>query len=168
MIASVQVFINELNDSPVEEYLALTVYDDASQRPLDLSTDYAAVRDHLVGISSAYESGGTNIGDGMLSGRAQLADTNHNRQYASKVIVLMTDGVHNYGTNPMSAASTVANSGITLFAITFSDEADQALMEDVAQRCGGEHFHAVTAVQLQEAFRSIARSMPTLLNPIET
>jgi len=163
MIASVQVFINELNGSPVEELLSLTVYDDEATLPLPLSKNYSAVRDHLVGLSSAYEAGGTNIGGGMLKGLDSLKDTTYSRSFATKVVVLMTDGVHNFGTSPESAAGRLANAGVTLFTITFSDEADQPLMERTAQRCGGQHFHAVTAVQLQNAFQAIARSMPTLL-----
>ncbi|QDT09242.1 vWA domain-containing protein [Stieleria marina] len=163
LIASTQVFINELNDSPVQEFLSLTIYDHESYTPVQLSTDYDAVKTKLINISSSYEAGGTNIGGGMYQGRSALLNTTYSRSHASKVIVLMTDGVHNYGTHPMSAAYSVANSGITLFAITFSDEADQYLMQDVADRCGGQHYHAVTATQLQEAFRSIARSLPTML-----
>jgi hypothetical protein len=163
LIASAQSFINELNSSHIEELLSLTIYDDESTTPLELSSDYEAVKNQLISYSSAYESGGTNIGGGMMDGRSAVLNTTHGRSFASKVIVLMTDGVHNYGKSPLSAADEVAASGVTLFAITFSDEADQLLMQDVAERCGGQHFHAATAVELQEAFVAIARSLPTLL-----
>ena len=163
LIASAQVFINELNDSPTQEQLSLTIYDEAATNLLDLSDNYTPVKDELVKISASYDMGGTNIGDGMLAGRAALLDPAYSRKQASRVIVLMTDGVHNYGKNPLSAANQVSNSGITLFAITFSDEADEALMQQVAEKCGGQHYHAVTLAELKDAFRQIARSMPTLL-----
>ncbi len=163
LIASVRVFTKELTDSPIEELLSLTVYDDRSKTPLQLSDQYQPIHDHLVSISRNFDAGGTNIGGGMLGGRRAVLNQARGRSYSSKVIVVMTDGVHNYGTHPMGAARTIAKSGITLFTITFSDEADQALMRKVANHCGGEHFHAVTAEQLKEAFRSIARRLPTIL-----
>ena len=36
-------------------------------------------------------------------------------------------------------------------------------MDSVAQNGGGKYFHAVSGSDLQNAFRDIARSLPTLL-----
>ena len=99
----------------------------------------------------------------MIKGMEAATDPTYARDFASKVVVLMTDGVHNYGRNPLSAANSLADEGVTVFTITFSDEADQPRMQEVANRTGGKHFHAITAVQLQNAFREIARSLPMLI-----
>jgi len=163
LIAAVQTFNQELQLSPQEELLAISMYnhESATHRKLDL--DYDGVITKLAAVSQNFTAGGTNIGQGMLEGLWAVTDPVYSRPHASKVIVLMTDGQHNYGTDPGWAATQVANAGVTLYAVTFSDEADQWLMHHVAQTCGGKHYHAVTAVQLKAAFREIARGLPTLL-----
>ncbi|TWT49740.1 von Willebrand factor type A domain protein [Rubripirellula amarantea] len=163
LIASVQAFIDELDASPQTELLSLSTYNNSSATPTKLGDNYADVVAALNTISMNFEAGGTNIGQGMYEALAAVNDSTHGRDHASKVVLLMTDGVHNYGTHPKSAAYSLANSGVTLFAITFSDEADQATMQDVAEMCGGEHFHAINAAQLKEAFQKIARRLPTLI-----
>ncbi|QEG24514.1 VWA domain-containing protein [Mariniblastus fucicola] len=163
LIASAKVFVDELDASPTEELVALTIYDENSTTLLNLSNNYDQIINELEFISGSFDKGGTNIGGGMLGGQSALTNATYGRQEASKVIVLMTDGVHNIGTSPNSAANTIANSGIALFTITFSDEANQAEMQSVANKCGGQHFHAANASQLKDAFQQIARSLPTLL-----
>lgn len=163
LIAAVKTFRDELDQSPQEELLALSTYNHESATPVKLSTDYQVVIDELVSISTNFSAGGTAVGRGIHEGIGAVFDPNQSRDFASKVIVVMTDGVHNYGSSPYGAAETCANRGVTLFTVTFSDEADQALMQDLAERSGGQHFHAVTAAQLKQAFQDIARSLPTLL-----
>ena len=158
-----QTFNSELDNSPQEEYLAVSMYNNDSATYQTLGNDYNAVVNELIAVSSNFTAGGTNIGKGMLEGYAAVTDPSFARDHASKVIVLMTDGRHNYGTHPNTAAAQIADAGVTLFAVTFSDEADQSLMQNVAETCGGSHYHAVTAAQLQDAFREIARSLPTML-----
>ena len=163
LVSSVDVFIDELNASPNEEHLSLTVYDQFPDTLTSLSDVYDPVKVELKNISNAYEKGGTNIGAGMLNGKDTLVSGAHGRTDATKVIIVMTDGVHNIGRGPLSAADEIAQSGVTMFTITFSDEADQATMKQAAERCGGQHFHAVNATQLRDVFKEIARSLPSLL-----
>lgn len=163
LIAGVHTFSNELTSSAQEEFVSLTLYNHNATTVLNLSNDYAPILTELVALSHHFDSGGTNIGSGMIKGMEAATDPTYARDYASKVVVLMTDGVHNYGTNPLTAASRLGNAGVTVFTITFSNEADQSQMQEVANRSGGKHFHAITAVQLQNAFREIARSLPTLI-----
>ena len=163
LVSAVDVFIDELNDSPTEEHLSLTVYDEFSTALRELSSNYSPVLSEMNIISASFEKGGTNIGSGMLKGKDTLINTTHGRSDASKVIVVLTDGVHNIGTDPVKAAKTISKSGITMFTVTFSNEADQAKMKLAAEACGGEHFHAVDAAQLRDVFKDIARSLPSLL-----
>lgn len=163
LIAAVQVFNNELNTSPQEELLSLVLYDHESSCVQELTNDYTKITDRLAQESNKFEAGGTNIGSGIYSGKWSLINSSKARDFAAKVSVVMTDGVHNYGSNPVWAAKRSADEGIMVFTITFSDEADQGLMQQVATEGAGEHFHAVTSAQLQQAFQDIARRLPTLL-----
>ncbi|KAA1259112.1 von Willebrand factor type A domain protein [Rubripirellula obstinata] len=163
LIAAVNTFNTELNESPQTELLSLSTYNHESVTNQKLTEDYSLVTAELNQISMQFDAGGTSIGRGMLEGLAAVNDHSLSRPHASKVMVLMTDGVQNYGNTPDSASWALANSGVTLFTVTFSDEADQTTMERIAERCGGQHFHAVTAQQLQDAFRDIASRLPTLI-----
>jgi len=163
LMGAVKTFNSMLEDSPQNELLALATYSTYAGVELELTDDYKQITDVLSQISVNRVEGGTNIGDGIYAGRWAATDSANCRAYATKVIVLMTDGNHNYGSNPYWAAKQAAASGVFVFTITFSDEADQAAMQTVAENAGGKHFHASNASQLKEAFRDIARSLPSLI-----
>ncbi|MEM6468459.1 MAG: vWA domain-containing protein [Planctomycetota bacterium] len=163
LVASVGVFISVLDESPQQELLALAVYNDDDDILVDLTEDYSEVIPELEDISREFESGATNIGGGLMDGLKAVTDTSRSREDAAKVIVLMTDGVHNTGSSPHWAAGKIAEKGVYVFTITFSDEANQSAMQSVAEECGGRHFHAVNGVQLQQAFQEIAKYLPSLI-----
>jgi hypothetical protein len=163
LIAAVKTFGEELRATPQTELVALSTYNHLSVTNQKLTEDYSLIDSELMKISTQFDAGGTSIGLGMLEGLAAVTDETFGRGYASRVMVLMTDGVQNVGQNPDSAVWALAESGVTLFTVTFSDEADQETMKRVAEKTGGAHFHAANAEQLSEAFRDIARHLPTLI-----
>lgn len=163
LVAALGSFRNEMDASSLDDQVSLTVYNDTANTPVALTSDYDQVFSALDTISYNFISGGTNVGGGMNRGADSIAGPGLGRSFASKVAIVMTDGIHNYGTSPSSAASSLESRGITVYTVTFSDEANQAAMQDVANQCGGQHFHATTGAQLQQAFRDIARSLPNLL-----
>lgn len=163
LVASVQVFTQQLSDSPQQEKVALSTYSDVTSTDQVLTFGYDGISNALNSISATFDGGGTGIGNGMLEGLGALNDTSVNRDYAVKVMVLLTDGIHYVGTSPEWAANQLRNNGVTLFTVTFSDEAEQGRMSNLAQTCGGEHFHASDAAQLAVAFQEIAKRLPSLL-----
>jgi len=163
LIAAVDVFATTLEESPQQEMVSLTLYNDTRQTVLDLTTEYNLLFDPLSDISEQFDEGGTNVGGGMITGLRSLTDTGLARNDAVKVIVILTDGVHNSGRGPISAARAIAEEGVTVFTITFSDEAPQGVMQRVADICGGRHFHATTGTGLRQAFTDIARHLPNLI-----
>ncbi len=163
LIAAVKRFTDELSTSPQEELLSLSLYNHATTTPQTLTTDYALVIDRLNDVSANFSAGGTAIGSGIYEGLNAVNDSGLSRPFASKVLIVMTDGVQNHGPNPRWAAQAAADGGVTVFTITFSDEAEEAAMMEVAEIGGGEHFHAATAAELANAFRNIADRLPTLL-----
>lgn len=163
LIAAVRTFTNELRQSPQEELLALSLYNHETTTPQTLTKDYALVIDRLNDVSLNFVAGGTAIGNGIFEGINAVNDPALSRSYAAKVLIVMTDGVQNFGSSPTGAAGSAARAGATVFTITFSDEAQQASMETVADIGGGQHFHATDATQLSNAFREIANQLPTLL-----
>ena len=85
------------------------------------------------------------------------------RPFAVKTMILMTDGIHNQGPEPVLSAREAAKKDIVIHTITFSSDADIKRMQDVAAAAGGQHFHAPDAQELVRIFKHIASTLPVLL-----
>ena len=157
---SVDAFLSALGQTSQDEQFSLASYSSAAQVDVKLTTHPP----HIMNALSMLSPGGaTNIGGGIDQGITLLDDPKLHRLGAVKTMILMTDGLHNTGTDPIAAAQRAAQSGIVIYAITFSPAADQARMISVANITGGEHYHADTGVDLTAIFRSIALGTPVLM-----
>ncbi len=163
VVAAVNVFANELANSPGAEQLSLSTYADTALTNVSLTTNYASVAGAMNIYSMSFAQGMTNIGGGLSEGAASLMYSPSQRPGAAKVLIVMTDGIHNTGLDPTFAAQAAASSGIMIFTVTFSDEAEQTRMQQVAAIGNGRHYHATNSTQLSAVFRDIAASLPTLL-----
>lgn len=163
LVDGVHVFINELGNSPQIEHLALASYASDAKRETSLGTVYSDVTDAMNPYTQSMREGATNIGGGIYAGIDALQEASYGRPWAVKVIVLLTDGRHNTGLDPVGAAQYAAQQGITVYTVTFSQDADQGRMQTVASEGGGIHFHASRDRDLIDAFKKIAKSLPTLL-----
>jgi hypothetical protein len=121
-----------------------------------------------------------------LSGRPLYGETNTNsglqaavnvctgasgRVQARKVIILMTDGVHDSGFSPIPAAGNAAAAGITVHCVSMQ-LTRQTVLDQVANMTGGKYY--VTGsnsnntpqqnfAELQEAFKDVANQIPIVL-----
>ena len=75
----------------------------------------------------------------------------------------MTDGNFNVGGDPTPSAQLAAGRNHDIHTITFSNGANQQIMQDVAGIGGGNHIHADNGDDLADAFREIARSFSVTL-----
>lgn len=158
------VFLQEIMNSPLSERIGLATYATTASLDVDLTTNYQSILNALQVYSNAYPLGATNIGDGIAVAVNAFASSPQARPWASRVIVVMTDGIHNTGSDPLYQAGVAADGGIMVFAVTFALEADQSRMRNVAARGGGKHFHASSAADLRNVFQEIARLMPSLIS----
>ena len=165
-------FLNELENTSQNEQCGLVSYSSAgSQCGFTFTTsdinarldyNYTPVRDAMADLSSRPVSGRTNIGAGIQNGITVLTDSSA-RPFALRTMVVMTDGRHNTGPEPVIAARRAANEDITIHTVTFSSEADFTRMRAVADATGGQHFHAPDADALERIFRKIAATLPVML-----
>lgn len=163
VLTAIDVFLNEAALSPAREQISLTTYNDTAITNQELTLNYALVRNALVPYTNSFCEGGTNIGGGIFQGIDSLVYSPTARQHAVKVVVVLTDGIHNIGADPVWAANEAAAKGSIVFTVTFSAEAQKATMKQAAEKGGGKHFHAANAADLVTAFQEIFRSLPTLL-----
>jgi hypothetical protein len=104
----------------------------------------------------------TNIGGGIDMGR-QILLADPGASMTEKVMIVLTDGHHNIGTDPLIAATRAAEDGITVHTVTFGWYADQTLMQIVANLAGGTTHHAPDGATLSEIFRDLAMIRKTIL-----
>lgn len=162
-VNAVQRFLDLVGQSSQEERVCLSTYNHSAKTDAALASDYVRIEKAMDGYSAKFDSGATNIGDGILVGAAALADTKTARPWATRVMIVLTDGIHNTGTDPLYAAEMAGAENILIYTVTFSQEADIERMKQVAAAGAGKHYHATTGLQLVEAFEEIAHSLPTLI-----
>ncbi len=163
LVAAVDVFCVELDSTVKLEKLGLVGYDSVAVEHHHLCDNYQHVKDELDTITNSFMGGSTATGDGIRKGLITVKDPTHGRLWASKVLIVMCDGDSNAGVHPHVAAAEAAAAGIPVFTITFSDYANQTLMQEVADMTGAAHYHADDGTQLQQAFREIAKRLPAML-----
>lgn len=163
LVASVGAFCDELEQTSKIEKVGLVSYANHAHIEVNLTDNYSQINSANFAISSQFEGGMTNVGGGIDSGITAVNHPSLSRPWATNALVLMSDGNHNTGTDPIVAAQNAVNESIPIYTVSFSDEADQALMQQIADMTGGTHYHAVNAQQLNDAFRDIARRLPSML-----
>jgi Ca-activated chloride channel homolog len=169
---AVEAFLQELDKTGQDEHVALVSYSSnitqcgftykISEINSDLVGDYTAIRNAMKAISSKPVKGSTAISAGIDDGIKVLTGTKI-RPFAVKTMIVMTDGIHNLGAEPVLSARKAAKKDIVIHTITFSSDADIKRMKDVADATGGRHFHAPTAADLARIFKEIASTLPVLL-----
>jgi Mg-chelatase subunit ChlD len=160
LVAAVNVFLTEIQSSSPSSLISLTTYSTTSTRDIPLTDDFARVQSR---VRRLRPDGFTNIFEALRQGSDSLVEDARTRPFAHKTIVLMTDGIFNVGGTPIPSANVAASRGHTIHTITFSPEANQATMQQVAAIGNGQHIHADSAADLSQAFRDIARSLSVLL-----
>lgn len=157
---AVDGFLAVLGQTQPEEHVSIASYSSSATLDIYLESDFSAVSAE---IDTLYPSGATAIGEGMQSGILAFLHASA-RPYAAKTMVVMTDGMHNNGIDPVAVATTLCNQyNLTIHTVTFGDGADTARMQSVATIGGGKWYHASNSAQLNAVFEEIANNLPTLI-----
>ncbi|MEX2092120.1 MAG: vWA domain-containing protein, partial [Pirellulales bacterium] len=171
LATSVDAFLTELATTVQDERVALVSYSSnttecknkykISQIDSDLVADYGVIRTKMSNIGKKPVKGSTAISAGLDDGIKVLTGAKI-RPFAVKTVILMTDGIHNLGPEPVNSAKNAAKKDITIHTITFSDDADVTRMKAVAAAANGKHFHATSQAELTKIFKEIAATLPVL------
>ena len=171
--SSIDLFLDLLRRNPFEPKVSLVSYasnydfgdHSVSVSNLDqpLTLSYATISNSLDHYKTVPLMGATNITAGLTTGINHLNDPRFRRVTAQKSIILFSDGLFTEGPDPSSMISIAKDSNITIYTVSFSSQANQGLMANIARQTHGQHFHANTAEELRQAFRRIAETLPTVL-----
>ena len=157
--SAVSIFLEVLEDDGYVDLVALASYNQTARLDQSLTSDLNRIR---LAMSLMIADGQTNIGGGISTGQAALRSI-YARPYTEKTMIVLTDGNHNTGYNPILAAQDAARYGIVVHTITFGPEANQQLMQQIAQITGGTSYHAPDGDSLREIYRRIALTFGTVL-----
>ncbi len=89
----------------------------------------------LAAVASLSATGNTNIGGGILAGLAQL--TSQDPRTEPEVIMLLTDGEHNTGTDPAVAVAQVAAAGVVMNSVGLGSNIDASALKLASEQTGG-------------------------------
>ena len=155
-------FVEQGND---DDYVSVVSYSSSSSVDQEL-VQLGEGREDVIGAIQGLSAGGsTNIGDAMSDGRDTLEDAPDGSVQAG---IHMTDGRRNSGPSESRIINDIVpeynERGACLYTIGFTDGADEAFMQDVAQAADcGEYYFAgeegeVDSIQdtLQAVFLDIA------------
>jgi hypothetical protein len=172
---AVGVFMDYVQEVDTEDRIGLVVYNSASEEALiehSLTEDFATVENTVEHRQAGHYNVYTNIGAGIGNAVGELQA--NARTGAFKMIVLMTDGMANRPSDARNYALQQAGAAAALrypiVTISLGDNADTALMEQIADMTDGAHFRVPVGSSVEEyheaikeVFRQIAKERPLVL-----
>ncbi len=130
----------------------------STDRPLTLMNSYDNKTSLKTAITALNPSGMTAIGDAMAAANNLLVT---GRADTRKVIVLLTDGVCNAGSDQecTNAISLSKVNGITVYTIGLGTNLDEPLLQKIAFETDGRYYNAPTSSDLKKVYDSIAQDI---------
>jgi Mg-chelatase subunit ChlD len=131
--SAVSMFLAELQEYSTQDRVGFIRYSTDATKESGLTYDLTKINND---IQACTATGWTDIGDGMQLGLDELKK--NARDNASKIMILMTDGLANRPQNKdpksfvLSEATDANAAGIDVVAISFGSDADTTLMQQVA------------------------------------
>ena len=171
-VEAVRAFAAELDDTPAEDRVGLVTFsnpaDDAepgvrTRREVTVTGRYDGIARRLHRIGRSYGGRATHIAAGIRAGLRTLRDSPGTRRNSEKVLVVMTDGNPDDPGEIPIAAGEAAAARVRIYAVTFGPDTDLDLMGRMAGATGGRAWHGEDPSALAEAYREIARTVPTIL-----
>lgn len=163
----------EFIDNRPNDRMGLVVFAGESFTQCPLTIDHKIVKQLLGDISNGLIEDGTAIGMGLANSVYRLRDSDAK----SKVVILLTDGVNNSGSvDPSDAVEAamlydvrvytigVGRRGVapypvqTHYGISYQNievEIDEELLQEIAERTGGQYFRATNNQGLSEIYEKI-------------
>ena len=134
--------------------VGIVIYGDFAFIASPITYEKEIISDMLGYLTQGMAGQNTAIGEAIaMSERAFKHST-----AKTKVIILLSDGEHNSGTiSPKEALESIKKQNIKIYTIAIGNkgEADEALLEKIAQESGGEFYSAISAKELQEVYKKI-------------
>lgn len=178
---AVQTMIDVITSEDSLDHMSLEIFATTGMHEVDLTDDLQSIADRLYARQSGHYDTATNIAGGMVQAINEL-QSSRARANASKVVILMSDGVANtnesgsfsgdYTEEPRSQAlaraEQLADMGATIYTVSVGYEVDRELLQQIASIGHGQEFYAVGnpeeySAQLEDIFRTLGGKRPVQL-----
>jgi len=158
-VALAKAFIENRND----DNIGLVVFGSFAFSASPLTYDLKALNEMFELMSDVGIAGtSTAIGDALVQGLSTL----ESGEAKSKVLVLLTDGVHNAGkTSPRVAVKMAQEKGVKIYTIGIGkkENYDVSLLNDIAKDSGAKSFFCQNADELKSVYKEIGTLEPSLI-----
>ena len=161
-----------INQLPGSDRIALISFDTHAALRQSLTTDRGAVK---LALSTLVPGSGTALGDGLSLALSQLnpaARAASGTRERPAMIVVLTDGVSNQGSDPLTVAQRIAAAKVKVQTIgiglrngsaTVRGEpvggVDEATLSAIAKATGGKYYYAQAAGELQSIYSTLASQL---------
>ncbi len=143
-----------------DDNVGIVVFGSFAYTAAPITYDLKALGFILHYLQPSIAGNATAIGDALWEAIKDLKKS----KAKEKVIVLITDGHHNYGTHsPKEAVEWAKKEKIRIYTIGIGKEFDKALLERIAKESGGRSFAAKSKEDLQNIFDQIDSLEPSPL-----
>lgn len=150
-------FVNRLTDN---DHVGLVSFNESASLDEQLTSDHSNVETAINGLSAG---GSTNIGQAVDTAHGELTSS-RDRPDANDVMVLLSNGLPNRGTDPEDEADEAKNDGIRLITIAFGEDADDSLMQRMASDPTSDNFFdAPTGADIDNVFETISQEICPLV-----
>lgn len=165
----------EFIESRPNDRMGLVVFAGESFTQCPLTIDHVVVEKMLAEVKNGLIEDGTAIGMGLATSVIRLRDS----ETASKVVILLTDGVNNAGfVDPLTAVEAANEYNVRVYTIgvgkkgtapfpvqtmtgvqyrNMEVEIDEDLLKQIAQSTGGKYFRAIDNEALGQVYDEIDR-----------
>ena len=152
-----QQFIDLMGTDDVE--LGIVTYNSTTTEAFDVSLlNNAATVTAAKNAVPSMAGGNTNIGGGLAAGRDMITDMAAD---GPMVLILMTDGFHNFppgdpSAEPLNVLPSVVDAGIHVHTVALGDSTNEDLLRDIAKQSGGIFWKANSSIEFEPIFSSLA------------
>lgn len=161
--------INMLQNFSSDSRVSIMIFDQGINMALPLTPLSAESREAILSGLKQVNYNGRYTNSPAALERSIYELKNKGRKDASRFIIFMTDGIVDTGNKANDTEKTrwlredlaadAASTGIRIFGIAFTDEADFQLIQTLSQKTGGEYFRALTAQDLDGVFKKISENL---------
>lgn len=122
----------------------------------------STITNAISNLGSNIMVGGTDMQSGMQAGATLLQNYTPNLP-CNRVMILMTDGQWNVGSDPAAYASTLAAANIKVHTVGLLIGSMQATLQQISTTTGGLNFMATDSASLNAAFTALAKDLAVIL-----
>ena len=144
---AIQAASKAVDNLRADDYVGVLTFDDRYEWQVELvkAEDKEAIKDK---IESVKEGGGTSIKPALAEACNELIKNNS----AIKHIVLLTDGYGEDASEYEDVTQKINDSGITLSTVAVGVDSDRALLQMLAETCGGRYYYSDVSTDIPRIF----------------